>query len=111
MIKTKYPWGPMEVQVLTAGANVAATVDVPTIIQIGAAALAAAATLNLTVGKSCQAGTELYITWLNGTTKRDVTPGTGFKGTEAITGVASSTVTAKAVYDGTAFHIVSERAQ
>ena len=108
MSNIKHPWGLMPTQVLTAGATVAATVNQSSILQVGSAALDAGFTLNLTLGTELIAGDVLYITWLSDTTARAMTPGTGFKGTTAVTpSAASKTNTVMCVYDGSTFHKVS----
>lgn len=111
MSTIKHPWAPMQTQVLTAGATIAATVNNPCILQIGSAALDAGFTLNLTAGASLQAGDVVMISWLSDGTARSMTPGTLFKGTTAVTGTISKTQTVLCVYDGSALHKVSSLVQ
>lgn len=111
MAEVRYPWAACDVQALTAGATVAATVSKCSILQVGSAALTAAFTLNLTLGASLNAGDFIIVTWLSDGTARHMTSGTGFKGALQVNGTISKTTTALFIYDGSAFHCIGSSVQ
>lgn len=90
-----------EKQTVAASATIAVDVErVNTIIDLGT--LAAAATLNVTVGASVPVGAILVVKAKSDATARDITLGTKLTG-PAIAGVISKTKTASFIFDGTNF--------
>ena len=90
-----------EKQTVAAAAVIAVDVErVITVIDLGT--LAAAATLNLTVGTDVPVGAILVVKAKSDTTARDITLGTKLIG-PAISGVISKTKTASFIFDGTNF--------
>lgn len=90
-----------ESQTLTPAATMPVTIKRQfTVIDMGT--LAAAATLNATIGSDVEAGAKVLIKALSDGTARDVTFGTGFNAPN-MSGTISTKKAITMVYDGTAF--------
>lgn len=106
MANPVFPWGNMTKTTLASAATIAASVSGPTIFTV---ALAAAATLNLTIDSETKIGTPIYLRVSSDGTARDLTPGTGMTGT-VVAGVINKTKVATYVYDGSAFvHVATQQ--
>lgn len=90
-----------EAQAPTAGATIAVNINRQvTTMDLGT--LAAAATLNATIGESVERGAILHLKAKSDGTARDITFGTGFTSPN-LAGVISKTKVQSFIYDGTAF--------
>lgn len=90
-----------EAQAPTAGATIAVDIN-RQVTTINLGELAAAATLNATVGSDVERGAIIHVKALSDGTARTVTFGTGFT-SPALAGVISKTKVQSFIYDGTTF--------